>query len=371
MTRDWFEVENVETIPSPALLLYPERIQANLRTMLRQAGDASRLRPHVKTHKLRPIVDMKLAEGITRFKTATLVETQMVAAAGGPDILWAYQPVGPQVESLIELSLRYQNTRFSTLIDDLSAAQRLSQAAVKRGQVLNVFVDLNVGMNRTGIAIGPQARQLYEQLLQMPGVMPVGVHAYDGHIRAADLVERRRQWTPVADSVENFREELTRILGTAPQVVAGGSSTSGLWLERSQVEVSAGTTTLWDYGQTKTCPESEIIHAAVLLARVISRPAEGLLCLDLGHKAVAAEMPQPRVQWFGLESAEVVSQSEEHLVLRTEQAADYPVGRVLYGLPYHICPTTALYDEVWPIRRGRAEDRWVVTARGRQLYLDP
>jgi len=133
--------------------------------------------------------------------------------------------------------------------------------------------------------------------------------------------------------------------------------------------VGAGTPALWDFGQAEISPDLDYLNAAVLLSRVISRPAEDRICLDLGYKAVASEMPQPRVRWFGLEDAPVVMQSEEHLVLQTSQADAFPVGQVLYGIPRHICPTVALYSEVWCVREGRAVERWPVVARARRLTI--
>lgn len=363
----WYEISNIEAVATPALLLYPDRIRQNLQHMVGRAGDASRLRPHVKTHKLPQIVHMKRELGIDKFKTATLMETLMVAQAGGRDILWAYQPVGPNATLFSTLIRQFPTVRFATLVDDRNIAQQLSSAAVHAGVTVAVYLDLNVGMNRSGIAPGPESLGLYQEMADLPGLRPVGLHAYDGHVRAADMTQRRQLWQVVAEQTLGLAQQIEASGLPTPQIVAGGSSTSWLWLEVPGVEVSAGTTALWDFGQTLTCPESDMVHAAVLAARVISRPQPDLLCLDLGHKAVAAEMPQPRVQWFGLEDAQPVLQSEEHLVLRTDRASEYPVGKVCYGLPYHICPTTALYDEVWHVENTRAVGRWPVAARGRQL----
>jgi D-serine deaminase-like pyridoxal phosphate-dependent protein len=80
-------------------------------------------------------------------------------------------------------------------------------------------------------------------------------------------------------------------------------------------------------------------------------------------------MVHPRVQIFGLEDAQAVVHSEEHLVLQTPRADQYRVGDTLYGLPRHICPTMALHSEVWAVRDGRAAERWPVTARARRVTV--
>jgi D-serine deaminase-like pyridoxal phosphate-dependent protein len=135
------------------------------------------------------------------------------------------------------------------------------------------------------------------------------------------------------------------------------------------IEVSSGTSVLWDAGQPTFTPPLDIQNAAVLLARVISRPTGNRICLDLGHKAVASEMQPPRVTLFGLEEARAVMHSEEHLVLETERAGDFPPGTVLYGVPTHICPTVALQSEVWCVRNQRATEKWPVVARTRCLTI--
>ena len=103
MTNPWYTVENVDEIPSPSLLIYPDRVEENIRRMIHVAGGVQRLRPHMKTNKLPEVIRMHLDQGITKFKCATIAEAEMIAACEAPDVLMAYQPVGPNVERFIEL----------------------------------------------------------------------------------------------------------------------------------------------------------------------------------------------------------------------------------------------------------------------------
>src|SRR2546421_9581295 len=114
----WHTVANVDEVASPALLVYPERVESNIQQMLRIAGGAERLRPHIKTHKLPEIIRMQMAHGITKFKCATIAEAEMAANCGAPDMLLAYQPVGPNVHRLIQLVKTFPKTKFSTIGDD-------------------------------------------------------------------------------------------------------------------------------------------------------------------------------------------------------------------------------------------------------------
>lgn len=365
----WYEISNADAVASPTLLLYPDRIQANLKRMIDMAGGASRLRPHVKTHKLPQIIRMKLAAGITKFKASTIAEVEMTAEAGGQDILLAYQPVGPAVQRLITLMKRYPKVRFSTLVDDMANLARIGQQAQAAGVVIELFVDLNVGMNRTGIVPGAGAADLYRAMCKQPGVKAAGLHGYDGHLRSSGPGALEADAAAAFAPVWKLREQLRSEGLPVPGMVASGTPTFAILAQQGDVEVGAGTTVLWDFGQEGVCPDHHFQNAAVLLARVISKPLPDLLCLDLGHKAVASEMPHPRVRIFGLEDAEFTTHSEEHLVLRSPRAAQYKVGDVVYGIPRHICPTVALHSEVTTVVDGVAGERWPVVARARRLTV--
>jgi D-serine deaminase-like pyridoxal phosphate-dependent protein len=109
--------------------------------------------------------------------------------------------------------------------------------------------------------------------------------------------------------------------------------------------------------------------AAVIFTGVNSNPEHNRLCLDLGHKSVASENPQPRVQFLNLQNAIPVMHSEEHLVIETPEAANWKIGDVLYGVPRHICPTVALHDFCYPVINGSAGAPWPIEARRRKITI--
>lgn len=364
---EWYEIDNPVNVPTPALLIYPDRIEENLRRMITLAGGVARLRPHVKTHKIEEIVRMKLAAGITKFKTSTIAEAELTARAGGLDILVAYPLVGPNIDRLLQLMEAFPSTKFSSLVDDQTVLDEIAAKAKQSSKTVELYVDLNVGMGRTGIVPGVAAMELYRSLSRLEGVGAAGLHAYDGHIHEADFDALKKRVEQTFEPVWKMRAALREEGLAVPNVIAAGTPTSKLLALHDDVEVGAGTTVLWDAGQLRLSPDLEFLNAAVLMVRVVSRPEPDRLCLDLGHKAVASEMPHPRVRIFGLEDATAVVHSEEHLVLETPRASEYPVGHVFYGVPYHVCPTVALHDEALCVRDGRVTDAWKVAARGRKL----
>ena len=369
MTTPWYTVDNVAEIPSPALLIFPDRVEENIRRMIRLAGGVGRLRPHMKTNKLPEVIRMHLDQGITRFKCATIAEAEMIATSLAPDVLLAYQPVGPNIDRLVELVRRFPGTAFSAVADDADTIRAISRAAVRATLTVNLFLDLDVGMHRTGVAPGPKALDLYRLIASLPGLHAAGLHAYDGHLHEADPDERARACDAAFVPVQQLRDDLVTAGLTVPSVVAGGTPTFPIHARRADVECSPGTTVFWDWGYTTRLPDLDFLPAVLLLTRVVSKPGTNLLCLDLGHKAVASEGPHPRVLLMGLPDAAAVGHSEEHLVLETDRAGEFPVGAGFYGMPWHICPTVALHNEAAVVRNGRAGERWKVVGRARTITI--
>lgn len=364
---DWYVVKNASEIPSPALLVYPDRIEANIRRMIDVAGGTDRLCPHVKTHKMAELVRMKLAAGLGRFKCSTLAEAEMLADCGAPDILLAFPQVGPNTDRLARLAAGFNSLRFSTVADDAGLIQTLSDAAVRHGARLRVLVDIDNGMHRSGIEPGNEAVELYRLIARLPGIEPSGLHVYDGHFRDRELAERRRRaqaaLEPVHALVRRLRDEGMEV----PRIVVGGSGTFPVHAGNPELECSPGTCVFWDLNYRAKFPELDFEYAALLLSRVVSKPGTGRLCVDLGYKAVSPDNPDPRVEFLNLPGAKVLNHSEEHLALETDLAGRFQVGDVLYGVPYHVCPTVALHREAWAVRGGIAAERWLVKARDRKL----
>jgi D-serine deaminase-like pyridoxal phosphate-dependent protein len=373
MKTDWMTLADASVAPSPSLLVDPDRIEENLRRMIARVGSPARLRPHLKTHKLPQVIALQVSLGITKAKCATIAEAEMAARASATDILLAAQLVGPNVPRLLALQRTFPSVAFSTICDDPGALAALAATAQSACTTIEVLLDLDVGMARTGIVPGPAAAALYRTLATTPGLRAGGLHAYDGHLRHSVLAERIAAAADGIARVEAFRAELLAQQLPVPRLVFGGTPTFPVHAPRTAhdatLECSPGTCVLWDANYSTQIPDLDFLHAAVLLTRVISRPGTNRLCLDLGHKSVASEMPHPRAIFPALPDARAVTHSEEHLVIETARAADFPVGTALYALPWHICPTVALHDRVHVVRAGRISEEWTVTARARRLTL--
>jgi D-serine deaminase-like pyridoxal phosphate-dependent protein len=318
------------------------------------------------------MIELQLAVGIKKFKCATIAEAELAAMAGVPDLLLAYQPVGPAVPRLAELIKVYPQTKFSVVCDDQSTIDALSKTLQlrKNGDApLDVLLDIDVGQHRTGAPAGSEAVKLYRTIASSPGLTPGGLHAYDGHISDADPAIRKEACDSAFAPVAALKNELEAAGLPVPRVVAGGSPTFPFHARRANVECSPGTTVFWDSGYGNKLRDLDFLPAALVLTRVVSKPGANRLCLDLGHKAIASEMPHPRVQFLNLADASAITHSEEHLVVETTQAAKFKIGDCLYGVPRHICPTVALYSNATLIEEQKVIGSWKVAARERLLTI--
>jgi D-threonine aldolase len=364
---EWYSIEDIDQLDTPALVVYPARVKLNITRAIGMVGDVRRLRPHVKTHKSPAVTRLMLEAGIRRFKCATIAEAEMLATEGAPDVLLAYQPVGPKVGRFVQLIKRFPGTSFSCLIDHADSAAAMAGVFHAAGLSVPVYLDLNVGMDRTGIAPGPAAVALYQLAVRLDGIDPVGLHAYDGHIRDSDPDELRRKCDEAFGSVLELREAI----GAELTIIAGGSPTFPVHAGRAaEIQCSPGTFVYWDKGYGDQFPNQPFTPDALVVARVISLRGDTRICLDLGHKSIAAENELGRRVFF-LNGPELkaVGQSEEHLVVEAGPGHGYKIGDVFYGIPYHICPTVALYERAVTVGDGRVTGYWMNTARDRVLSI--
>lgn len=367
---EWYTIQNVEGLDTPALVIYQERVIRNIEVLKDYVDDITKLRPHVKTNKCGQVVRLMLIAGISKYKCATIAEAEMLALEGAKDVLLAYQPVGPKARRFCELQSKYTNTDFSCLVDNQKSASELSALAAEFNQNIRVFIDLNVGMNRTGIAPDKEAFALYHHASSLPGIFFAGLHAYDGHLRDADLDLRKQKCDDAFKPVTLLAGRIAEDAKRDPIIVAGGSPTFPIHAKRPGVEASPGTFIFWDYGYAQTLEEQPFEFAALVVARVISLPDARTICVDLGHKSIASENPiNQRVYFLNVTGLVPVGHSEEHLVLRAETDHGLSPGDVLYGVPHHICPTVALYEDAAVCVDGRIEDSWPIVSRKRKITV--
>jgi D-serine deaminase-like pyridoxal phosphate-dependent protein len=368
-----YRIDNVSEIYTPALVFYKDLIERNVQQAVSLVGDPKRLRPHVKTHKTREITRLALAAGITKHKCATIAEAEMLASCGVSEVFLAYTVVGPNCARIGRLLVEYPNCSFAVACDHPAAARELSATLSKAGLHVEVLLDLDVGMHRTGIEPGPGAVTLYELIEQLPGLEPGGFHVYDGQNNQETFEERSAAVKRLLDPVLELRGKLESKGLPVPRVITGGTPTFPVWARMSLpgLECSPGTCFLHDFNYGSRYGDiGQFTPAALLLTRVVSRPTKDRVTFDLGYKAVASDPPAgKRLKLLDVASYEPVLQNEEHFTISTPEAERFSPGDVAFAVPAHVCPTCAMHREALVVEDGRVTERWEIAARDRVLSV--
>ncbi|MBC7856446.1 MAG: D-TA family PLP-dependent enzyme [Pirellulaceae bacterium] len=367
-----YAIADTREIVTPAFVIFPEILSANLAEMVRIAGSAARLRPHCKTHKMREVIELELAAGVTKHKCATIAEAEMLARAGVRDVFLAYNIVGANIARVVKFVQAFPDVRLAVTADHPRPVEELGRALAAAGNKVEVLLDIDSGQHRTGLPVGAAARRLYEQIADTPGLVAGGFHLYDGQNHQKGIEERRTAVLACFEPAARFRKELLNAGLSVPRIVAGGTGSFPIFaeLDDSALELSPGTIVFHDTGYGETFPDLKFTPAALLLTRCISRPTENRVTLDLGYKAVASDPPAGNRLFFpDLPDAKAVLQNEEHLVLETSQASRFQPGDELLAIPRHVCPTSALHKFAYVVQGARVVGTWQVAARDRVLTI--
>ena len=238
---------------------------------------------------------------------------------------------------------------------------------VEHDAVLPTLVDVNMGMNRTGVPI-ERLEELYRSASSLPGLRLCGMHCYDGNHNNKDAAVRQAEVDDTDKKVWDIMERLNGDGICCELAVAGGTPSFPCHAGCTRWYLSPGTAFITDAGYYMNLPDLDFIPGAAVMTRVISHPAEGVFTTDLGYKAIASDPAGQRGFIVGLEDAVPIIHSEEHWAFRLEDKSRIPaIGTCLYVIPTHICPTTALYPEILVAKEGRVAARWQVTARNRRI----
>jgi D-serine deaminase-like pyridoxal phosphate-dependent protein len=369
-----YGVSGMEDVMTPALVVYPEIIASNLeRTVELLGGDADRWRVHIKTAKLGYTVRMMVERGIRNFKCATTLELLTACQCGAADVLLAYPSIGANARRVREIAEEFGRVRISVL------AENEEQVRQWRGSCVGVFLDINPGMNRTGIeeGHGGEVTSLV-RAIGAGGLEFRGMHYYDGQHRAADERERTAAAHHGYDRLLEIVKEIEHSGVRVAEVVTAGTPTLPCSLSYEGFRsagfihrISPGTVVYSDASSLAKLPKEYGYQPAVLvLTRVVSHPCAGMITCDAGHKAVSADAGVPTCVVVGHSELTSLSPSEEHLPMRVEGSATGPqIGEVLYLLPRHVCPTVNNFDDALLVRNGEIESVEKVSARGRERPL--
>jgi len=373
VSLDTYRIQDSDRVMTPALAIYPEIVDANIRTTLRMlGGDANRWRPHVKTTKLGSIMRRLVEHGIANFKCSTSLELATVCEAGASDVLLAYPVVGANASRIREVSERFPEVAVSALIEDRQHIEAWP------GSRVGLFIDVNPGMDRTGIA-EDRVDEIIElaRAIRTAGLVFRGLHYYDGHLSSFSLQERENAAHTGYDHLMEVIDRFERSQIEVPEVITAGTPAFPCTLTYSAFRnarfihrASPGTVVYNDCSSlTQLDPASGYQPAALVLTTVVSRPSSRRFTCDAGHKTVSADAGVPTCTVIGEQRFSPSKPSEEHLPIDVLEGALPAIGEVLYLLPRHICPTVNNFDHALLVNRGTITDVESVSARGRYAPL--
>ncbi len=367
-----YQIDDPEDIISPQLVFYEKLIDENIAKAVKDAGGAQRLWPHVKTHKCREITRKLVAAGVTRFKCATAAECEMAAVSGAEHVLLAYPLVGPNHRRFIKLARTYADVSFYALFDDFEQLEAMDALAKVAGIKVSIFVDVNTGLNRTGVALD-EVLSFIEKACGLKNIKVAGLHCYDGQNGISDYEQRLEAISLLVKKEEALRDRIKSVTGSEVMIIAGGTPEFPCYIKLSDFYCSPGTLFLQDHGYGTLFPDMDYKCAAAVMTRVISTPVKGTFTLDCGYKAISSDPSGVRGVIAGLEDrAEPLFQNEEHWAFRMKEGFEKQcpkVGDVLYVIPTHICPTSALYPEAAVVNDRKVTAWWEIYARNRKITI--
>jgi D-serine deaminase-like pyridoxal phosphate-dependent protein len=359
----------IDSLETPAALVDLDRLAHNLDRMAAYCAVHSlALRPHVKTHKSPRIAAEQLRLGAAGLTCATPRELEVMSDVCS-DLLLAHPPVGAaKVRRVLGVN---RDVHLTVAIDSVDAAEPLAEAADAAGRIVDVYVEVDVGMRRVGVATANEAITIAKRVRALPPLNYKGIAFYPGHVR--------QHLTKQDEALAGLRDNLGAMLkalgdaGVAPAVVSGGSTPAAWRMHEvtGVTEVRPGTYVYNDRATVEVGACGWEDCALTVLATVISTAVPGQAVIDAGSKALGREpLPAGEDAGYGVvldrPDVRVIRMSEEHGILDLRQSDWHPrVGDVVRIVPNHVCIVVHLNDVIHGIRGQVVESSWPVTARGR------
>jgi D-serine deaminase-like pyridoxal phosphate-dependent protein len=360
-------------LPTPALTIDLEAMESNLLKMKTfYQGKKAKLRPHTKTHKCPIIAKRQLEDGAVGVCAAKVSEAEVMVEAGIGNVL-VTSPVVTKEKIERVVALAKKSPGVAIVVDHEKNVRDYDDAARAAGVKLPVLIDLNVGTDRTGIAIGKPALDLAEAIRRSSSLIFGGLQAYAGHIMHLRGFEYRKQASEatMGRAVE-FKHALEKAGFEVPVLTGGGTGTYNIDCDIDGItDVQVGSYLFMDVNYRnvggKDGPVYEDFRPSLLvLTTAISQPAKGRITVDAGVKAFATDQEPPDP--LSLPGVSYRFAGDEHGILEFRDPrgpAEVKLGDKVLMIASHCDPTVNLYDQYYPFRNERVEEMWPISARGR------
>ncbi|TMH12474.1 MAG: DSD1 family PLP-dependent enzyme [Betaproteobacteria bacterium] len=358
--------DGVDAIDTPALVIDLDAMERNLARMAEFARTHGiRLRPHAKMHKSAAIARLQIGAGAVGVCVQKTSEAEALADGGIADIFISNEVIAPaKLERVAELAKRI---RLAIAVDSSLGIERLAAALKLAGSMVEVFVEIDVGQGRCGVA--PTAAGALAQQVVSHGLRFAGVQAYHGRAQHLRTVAERE--AAVRHAVSLARSAQAAISGAGivcPLVTGAGTGSFAIEAAAGVLgELQAGSYLFMDrdYADNEPTPHAPAFEQALFVKSQVMSRGHSHAVVDAGHKAHAIDSGLPRV--WGLDS-EYANGGDEHGILRAHREALPALGDTVWLVPGHCDPTVNLHDHYVAVRGGLAhgsvEAVWTIDARG-------
>lgn len=357
----------VKLLDTPVMLLDLDIFERNaVRLMSVMSKNGVGWRPHSKAHKSPIIARMQIALGAHGVTCAKVSEAEVMVCGGVQSVLIANELAQP-VKWRRVAALQSQ-AEVIVCVDSIEHLSMASDAGVLLGVEIPLLVEVNIGMDRCGIAPGKPALELARRIADAKGVRLAGVMGYEGH--TLTLWPSGVKEAAIRESVGWLTETASQIMSVGLPVSIVSTGGSGSYVTSATVagitELQAGGACFMDRFYAERCHllEHGFEFALTIMASVSGRPTPERAIFDSGFKTMS-EQPDLKPIPVGLPDTEVMYLSAEHLNLHLgPNAPKLQIGDKAVFIPDYGDTTTFRHNEFIAHRNGTVELVIPLAARG-------
>ncbi|KTC98267.1 DSD1 family PLP-dependent enzyme [Legionella erythra] len=362
-----------QALETPCLVIEKSTLLHNLKEMQHHALSYNvNVRPHVKTHKCSQLAKLQVEYGAIGLSAAKVSEAEVLVNQGLTNILITSPVVtAGKIERLVACLKKTPD--ILVVVDNEQNLNDLNAAGEKINTRINVLVDIDGGLGRTGVR-PDYALNFALKISKFPWLDLLGIQCYAGHLQHISSYDERKTKSlqvmqKASDILKAFKSHdlPCRIL------TGSGTGTYDIDVEATEVtEIQPGSYAVMDveYSLIESkghAPFSVFKPAMTLLTTVISSNRMEHVTVDAGTKAIYVDARnKPKIisheglqyDWggFGDEQGKVTALGNTPLPGN---------GEVLELVVPHCDPTINLFDQFYVVDNGRVVDVWDIDLRGK------
>jgi D-serine dehydratase len=359
-----------EDLSLPSAVLYEDRLKHNLGWMQRFVNAYGvKLAPHGKTTMAPKLFEMQLNGGAWGITLATAQQTQVAYQHDMRRVLMANQLIGKENMAIISRLLENPAFEYYCLVDSVAQVDLLGAFYARRGQRLNVLLELGVAGGRAGVRDEEQLNAVLSALDRWNNSLALsGVEIYEGVLDDESLVrtflDRALAVTRQLATAKRFRRQpiLLSGAGSAWYDLVADVFTKATLGEAIEIVLRPGCYLTHDAGmyreaQIKVMQRNSIANqmqagllpALQIWAYVQSIPEPDKAIVAMGKRDVSfdAGLPIPAQQYRPGDAAPKLApchwlltrMMDQHAFMEIEQRDDLRVGDMVAFDISHPCLT--------------------------------